>query len=133
MVVDTLGLASGGRPRRTVTLANFCGQPSLERSGASSRSKPWRVECLFPFIGFPHADNTMRGVARRPDENHHPPVKKPYGDEAILAVVLPVVRNGQRSAREYLVGASHVETSSLKYGLALHRVELNRQELLLPH
>ena len=75
----------------------------------------------------------MRGVARRPDEDHHPRVKKPYGDEAILAVALPVVRNGQRSVREHLVGASHIETSSLMYGLALHRVELNRQELLLQH
>ena len=86
MVVDTFGLATGGRPRRTGTLANFSGQPFPERSGASSRSKPWCVEGLFPFIGFPHADNTMRGVARCPDEDHHPPVKKPYGDEAILDV-----------------------------------------------
>ena len=75
----------------------------------------------------------MRRSAKCPDENHHPPVKKPYGDEAILAVVLPVVCNGQRTAREHLAGTSPVESSSLKCGIALRRAELDCQELLLPH
>ena len=53
MVVDTFGLALGGLPRRTVALANFSGQPSVERSGATSCSEPGAVERSFPFIGFP--------------------------------------------------------------------------------
>ena len=43
MVVDTFGRAFGGRPRRTGALANFSGQPSFERSGAVSGSKPRAV------------------------------------------------------------------------------------------
>ena len=51
-MVDTFGLALGGRPRRTVARANFSGQPSVERSGATSCSEPGAVERSFPFMAF---------------------------------------------------------------------------------
>ena len=46
MVVDTFGLALGGRPRRTVARANFSGQPSVERSGAFLRGSS--IACAWP-------------------------------------------------------------------------------------
>lgn len=64
MVVDTLGLATGDRPRRTVALANLSGQPSAERSGASSPPKPWCREFLLSFICFPHADDAASVIVQ---------------------------------------------------------------------
>ena len=42
----------------------------------------------------------MRALARRPDEDDHRLVEEPDRDEALLAVVSPVVLDGQRGARE---------------------------------
>ena len=95
IVVDTFGLATGGRPRRTFALANFSGQPSWERSGASSRSESRAVECSFPLIGLPHTDDPIGAVARRPDQDHHREVEEPNCDISILAIVSTVVLDGQ--------------------------------------
>ena len=81
MVVDIFGLALGGRPRRTATRANFSGQPSAARSGAVSGSKSRSVECAFPLIGLPHADNPTPAVARRPDEDDHIASSRPRARE----------------------------------------------------
>ena len=67
-----------GRPRRTGALANFSGQPSVERSGAVSGSKPGAVEPSFSFIGLPHADDPVCAVAGRPDEYHHRLIQVPW-------------------------------------------------------
>ena len=74
----------------------------------------------------------MRAAARRPDEDRHPPVKKPYGDEAVLAVVLPVVLDGQRSAREHLAGTGRVESMivTLQDLALLGELEWSRAEFL---
>ena len=75
----------------------------------------------------------MAVIASRPDKNHHPFVKQPIRDEAILTVVLTIVFDGQRNARKHLVGTSHIEPSRIQSGLALRRVEVDLQYLLLPH
>ena len=107
MVVDTFGLATGGRPRRTVARANFPGQPSAARSGARSRSESGTVECSFPLIGFSHAD------------------------DPVLTIVLPVVLDGQRNTRQHFLGPGHVQPSGPQGGRALCRIELNRHRLML--
>ena len=52
--------------------------------------------------------------------------------KALLAVVPPVILNSQRSAREYLVGPGHVQSSDLKRHLALCRVEFDQHDVMLP-
>ena len=125
IVVDTFGRALGGRPRRTGALANFSGQPSFERSGAVSGSKPRAVEPSFSFIGPPHADDPVYVVAACPDEDHHRFVQKADGDVANLAVVLPVVFDGQRSAGEHLLRVGHVQPSGLDRLRALGLLEFD--------
>ena len=71
----------------------------------------------------------MRAVARRLDEDDHRLVEKPDGDEALLAVVPPVVLDGQRGAREDFPGAGHVESPGCEGGRALRRVEGSRHSL----
>ena len=86
MVVDTLGLARGGPPR--------------ERS----HSEPGAADRSFPFIGLSDADDPVRPVGRRPDEDDHRGVEELDCDEAILAVVLPVALRQSASRREHFVG-----------------------------
>ena len=100
MVVDTFGVATGGRPRRARARANFAGHSPADRSGAVSGSKSGGVERSFPFIGFPHADNPIRAAARSPHQDHHHGVEKPDGNETILAIVLSVILDGQRRTRD---------------------------------
>ena len=71
----------------------------------------------------------MRAFARCPDEDDHRPVEEPDGDEALLAVILPVVLDGQRGARENFTGAGHVEASACEGGHAFRRVERDRHNL----
>ena len=61
--MDTFGLATDERPRRTGALANFSGQPSLDRSGALSGSKSREIDLSFAFNGFPHTteEGTHKG------------------------------------------------------------------------
>ena len=127
MVVDTLGLSSGGRPRRTGALANFSGQSPLDRSGAVSRSKPWGVERSFPSISFSHADNAMPIISWRPDQDYHVAVKEPDGNKTIFAIVFPVILNGQSGTFKYLSGSSHVQPSGFKSSCTFYFAELNRR------
>ena len=51
----------------------------------------WGRRAVVPVHWLSHADDPMRPVARRPDEDHHRGVEEPDRDEAVLSVVLPVV------------------------------------------
>ena len=66
--------------------------------GERFRSEPRAADRSFPFIGLSDADDPVRSVGRRPDEDDHRGVEGPECDDAILAVVLPVALNSQRRA-----------------------------------
>ena len=119
----------GRRPRRTDTFANFSGQPSRDRSGASSGSQSDTEVCLFSFIGLSHADDSASPVAHGPDDHHHPSVQKSDRDEPFFAVVAPIVLHRQRTPLEHLGGPRHVQTPTLERFPALRGVEDDSQGL----
>ena len=75
----------------------------------------------------------MRAPARRPDQDHHRAVEKPDGDKAILAIVPPAILDGQRGAREHLSGPGHIQSSGLKGGRTLCRIEFDWHDFMLLH
>lgn len=104
MVVDTFGRAFGGRPRRTGALTNLSGQPSVERSGAVSESKPRVGEPSFSFIGGSYADNPAHIVSGCPGAYHHRLVQK----RSELATGLPIIHGSQHRAIRPVHSSCHV-------------------------
>ena len=89
MVVGTFGRALGGRPpRRTGALANFSGQPSFERSGAVSGSKPRAVEPSFSIIGPPHPFGIPTAVWKMHGNPSH-----------VIFLALPIHADGRTRTR----------------------------------
>ena len=115
--------------RRTATFANFSGQPSHERCGASSGSRSGTVVGLFSFIGLPHADDSARLIPRSPDDRHHPAVQKNNRDEPLLAVVPSIFSQRQGRSLKNLTGRHHVQTPTSERFPGLLRVEDNVQNL----
>ena len=96
MVVDTFGRAFGGRPRRTGALANFSGQPSFERSGAVSGSKP-RADRLRMARIKAGSRLTTYGTARSAFPAVEPFLTAPGADSGRIAIIwreTPGHRNG---------------------------------------
>ena len=131
MVVDTLGRTFGGRPRRTGALANLSGPPSVERSGAVSGSKPRSMGLSFLVIGFSHADDSARVVARHPGKYRHRIVQKAHGDKANFTMNLPVVLDGQHRVLRDSCRPCHVQSPNLDRLRAFFLVELDPHGLML--
>jgi hypothetical protein len=79
---------------------------SSVHSGASSGSvQALPILGLFSVIGLPHRDYPAIIASPGPHYHHLPLIQKREGDEAILIIVAPPVRDGEGRSLEYGLGA----------------------------
>lgn len=95
-------------------------------SGASSGSTQASGE-FFPFalIGIPHGNNAAFITAWCPDQDHNPLTKQANGRVALLAIIPPDVRDGDRDAGEHLGSIGKIESALTQGDVAFVLVEFN--------
>ena len=64
-------------------------------------------------------------MTRRPHQDNHSAIKKSDSDVPVLAIVPPVILNGQCRAGEHRPGMRKIEPSDLNRRGALYRIEFN--------
>jgi hypothetical protein len=118
-----------GRPRFTIripcmtsALANFACHSRVERSGASSLLEERRIGFLFPFIGFPHADDAARAASWRPDNNHHSLVPQTDRYEAWLTVIIPCILHRHMNIVENAAAPFKIQSASRQRPVTLCRI-----------
>jgi hypothetical protein len=80
---------------------------------------------LFPFIGFPHADNAAGFAAWRPNHHHHPAIHLSDRDITRLAVILANVFDAEVPTCENLARTGEIQTPFGDGFIAFFRVELD--------
>jgi len=132
-VTGCLGIATGGRPRRTKLSPSYRSASRTQDSvisGASSGSAKGGVEYFcFAGICFPHADDAAGVAPGRPDHHDKPGIQPTRGDESRLAIVLPVVRTRQVPAEKDFGGTLEIEASLSQGSRPLGGIELGGHKI----
>lgn len=103
----------------------------MDKSGAVSGSKSSAAVPPFAFIGLPNADDSASDLAGRPDEHDHLHVEESDLNVPNLAVIPPVVDDGNGSACENFACSSHVNSANLQGFAAFLLVVFDPHELML--
>jgi hypothetical protein len=78
---------------------------------------------LFALIGFPHTDDAARAATTRPDDNDDPAIEPACRDEALLAIVDPLIWLRERPVGENLGCSGEIEPALPQRGVAFGAVE----------
>ena len=132
-VTGCLGVATGGRPRRTNLSPSYRSasrtQDSVISGASSASAKSGAEDFFFAGICFPHADEAAGTASGRPDHHDKAGIQPTRGDEARLTIVLPVVRASQVSAEEHFGGTREIEASLSQSGRPLGGIELDGHKI----
>jgi hypothetical protein len=86
---------------------------------------------LFSVIGLPQTDDAAVRATRCPDQYDHAQVEVADGDETWLAIICPIIPEGQDVAIKHLTDPRHVQAAGGQRGLALDRIEADRHGIVL--
>ena len=146
MWVCTFASAFFGRPRGRVsvpcaarttlspTAISARSNCSSVHFGASSGSTQTRLEPrFFAGIALPHRDHVTIRATRSPDHHDHMPTEKSVSLEAGLAIVPPVIQEGECCSVKYPFGILEVQASLRQRLISFGGVVCDPHELLCGH
>ena len=128
IVVETFRTSARGRPRFTGAASIFAAQSSPEKSGKSSSAsdKTGLVSFTLSFIRFPQTDDPPRVASRRPRDKHKSPVHQSHGDQARLAIIAPIIFEGQVRSVPDFASMRHIKATSRESFRTFRSIEVNQ-------
>lgn len=127
IVVETFRTSALGRPRFTGAASIFAAQSSPEKSGKSSSTsdKTGPVSFSLALICFPQTDYPPRVTSWRPRDKHKPPFHQPHGDKSRLAIVAPIIFEGQVRSIPDFTRMRHIKATPRQCLRTFRRIEVN--------
>jgi len=78
---------------------------------------------LFPFIGFPHAnDSAFIPPSVSPDQNDHPFIQKANGNPPFLWIALAQIRFCEMTLLKNVIGSREIQTAFLNSSFTFCRI-----------